>query len=196
VDFLGRLDTQVKVRGFRIEVAEVEAELRRLPGVRQAVVVTRSHGGGDSSLAAYVVFGAGVEPTVTEMRTHLKRALPPYMVPSSFVALDALPLTPNGKVDRQALAALDGPPSHEPRGVVAPRTGTERLVAEVWQEMLGVATVSVHDNFFDLGGHSLLSMRALARLEKALGLRLNPREMVFQTLEQFAAMCDGRRAAG
>jgi amino acid adenylation domain-containing protein len=196
VDFLGRLDTQVKVRGFRIEVAEVEAELRRLPGVRQAVVVTRSHGGGDSSLAAYVVFGAGVEPTVTEMRTHLKRALPPYMVPSSFVALDALPLTPNGKVDRRALAALDGPPSHEPRGVVAPRTGTERLVAEVWQEMLGVATVSVHDNFFDLGGHSLLSMRALARLEKALGLRLNPREMVFQTLEQFAAMCDGRRAAG
>ncbi|HKC12183.1 MAG TPA: amino acid adenylation domain-containing protein, partial [Vicinamibacteria bacterium] len=192
LEFLGRSDHQVKVRGYRIELAEIEAALLRREAVRAAVVVPRENGPGDVQLVAYVVFGAGLAPTVTELRRLLRDELPPYMIPSSFVILDELPVTPNGKLDRKALARLDARESAGASNRVEPRTAMERLVAEIWREALGVSAVSVHDNFFDLGGHSLLSMRVLARLEKAVGQHLNPRELIFQTLEQIAAMCEMR----
>ncbi|HEY2940845.1 MAG TPA: amino acid adenylation domain-containing protein, partial [Vicinamibacteria bacterium] len=195
IDFLGRLDNQMKVRGFRIELGEIEAALMDHEAVASAAVVARKNGAGDRQLSAHVVFGRGRDATVTELRADLKKKLPAHMIPSSFLVLDALPMTPNGKVDRKALARLE---DRQDERVPArgPRTATERLVAEAWREALGLARVSVQDNFFDIGGHSLLSMRVLARLEKSLGLRLNPREMIFQTLEQFAAMCEERLGKG
>ncbi len=193
LEFLGRRDHQVKVRGFRIELGEIEAALASLPSVEAAALVPRDDGPAGTRLIAYVVFDGRDAPTISEMRRALKSRLPAYMVPASFVVLDRLPLTPNGKVDRRALLALDRP-QEEVRGRVEPRTETERLIAGLWSDALGTVPVGVHDNFFDIGGHSLLSMRVLARLEAALGLRLNPREMIFQTLEQIAALCDQRLA--
>jgi hypothetical protein len=139
--------------------------------------------------------GAAAAPTATELRSFLRKTLPDYMVPSLFVSLDALPLTPNGKVDRKRLqATLSAPLRGEAR--VAPRTPMERLVADVWREALGVDSVSVRDNFFDLGGHSLMAARVLTRLEGPAGRRISPREIVFQTLEQFAAGLEASGSAG
>jgi len=192
IEFRGRIDNQVKVRGFRIELGEVEATLLGHEAVSAAVALAAGNGPADRQLVAYVTFRPGREATVTELRAHLKKTLPPYMVPSSVAILDALPLTPNGKVDRNALSRLESGQTKAAGPGVEPRTAVERLVADVWKEALGLDRVSVHDNFFDLGGHSLLSMRVLARIEKALGARLGPRELIFQTLEQFAAMCEER----
>jgi amino acid adenylation domain-containing protein len=187
LECLGRIDHQVKVRGFRIELGEIEATLRECPGVEEAVVVAQEVEGGDRRLAAFLTHGATDAANVTELRTHLKARLPAYMVPSSFVFLGRLPLTPNGKVDRKALLKMAGG-GQAPRATqVAPRTAAESLVADLWMETLRLPGVSVQDNFFDLGGHSLLAMRVLAAIEKRTGHRLNPREIVFQTLEQVAA---------
>jgi acyl-coenzyme A synthetase/AMP-(fatty) acid ligase len=190
LEFLGRADHQVKIRGYRIELAEIEEALTRMEAVKAAVVVPRESGPGNAQLVAYVVLGGDLVPTVTELRASLREGLPPFMIPASFVMLDELPLTPNGKVDRKALLRLDSGEGSGRPVPVEPRTAMERLVAEIWKEALGLSAVSVHDNFFDLGGHSLLSMRVLARLEKAVGRQLNPRELIFQTLEQIAAMCE------
>jgi acyl carrier protein len=118
--------------------------------------------------------------------------LPAYMVPSAFVLLDVLPLTSNGKIDHRALLARDQARPTPEKAFVAPRTPLESLIAEIWQDVLGVDRVGVHDNFFDLGGHSLLSMQVIAGLEKKIGLRLNPREMILPTLAQLASSCEGR----
>jgi amino acid adenylation domain-containing protein len=192
IEWLSRMDHQVKIRGFRIELGEIEAALQRHPDVDRAVAAAKGEPSGDQRLVAYVVPASGVEPTATELRGHLKSQLPTYMVPTSFVFLDRLPLTPNGKLDRKALAALDARPSSPQEGFQAPRTPMESLLAELWQQVLGVERVSVRDNFFDLGGHSLLAMKVLSAIEKRTGLRVNPRDIVFQTLEQFAAACDER----
>jgi amino acid adenylation domain-containing protein len=194
LECLGRVDHQVKLRGFRIELGEVEAALLSVEAVKQAAVLVRERAPGERQLVAFVVFAPGDEPTVTELRAALRDRLPGYMVPSSFVFLDAMPAMPNGKVDRNALKRLDAPEGQDAPGHVEPRTAMESLVAEIWKEALGVPRVSVHDNFFDIGGHSLLSMHVLARLEKATGGGLGPRDLVFQTLEQLAALCE-RRAA-
>jgi len=188
LEFLGRADQQVKVRGFRIEMGEVEAALAALPSVAQAVATTRTSGD-EAQLAAFVVLRPDAEATVPELRAALKERLPAYMVPSSLVLLDALPLTPTGKVDRPALKAIqeDG---GAPRPRIVPRTVMERLVAEAWREALGHDPICVHDNFFDVGGHSLLAMRVLARIEGLVGQRRTPRELIFQTLEQFAALLE------
>jgi amino acid adenylation domain-containing protein len=196
IEWLSRIDQQVKIRGFRIELGEIEAALLRHPDVARAAATAKLEAGGDQRLVAYLVPVAGVEPTATELRSHLKSLLPVYMVPSSYVFLDALPLTPNGKLDRKALVTLDARQAPAQDGHQAPRTPTESLLAELWQQVLGIERVSVRDNFFDLGGHSLLAMKVLSAIEKRTGLRVNPRDIVFQTLEQFAAACDERLRAG
>ncbi|HEX2211051.1 MAG TPA: phosphopantetheine-binding protein [Longimicrobium sp.] len=153
------MDGQVKVRGFRIEPGEVEGAIRRDPDVKDCAVVARTDGAGAARLVAYVV-GAADGPT---LRARLRRTLPEHMVPDAFVSLEALPLTPNGKVDRKGLPA----PEFTARAVSpAPRSEMEALVAEVWREVLGVERIGVHDNFFDLGGTSLLLYRVFARLQK------------------------------
>jgi amino acid adenylation domain-containing protein len=175
IECLGRVDHQVKVRGFRIELGEIEAALERHPGVRQAVVVARAHGPGDTRLVGYVVGEA--ECRGEALQAHLRGILPEYMVPARYVVLDRVPLTPNGKVDRNALPDPDGTAGADE--YVGPRNPLEQTVAGVWADVLQVARVGVHDNFFALGGHSLLAVRLFARLEKEIGRTL-PLSMLFE----------------
>ncbi len=187
IEFFARIDYQVKIRGFRVEPGELEAVLGQYPAVRETVVLAREDEPGDKRLVAYVVPDQDATFTISELRSFLKDKLPEYMLPSAFVTLDALPLTPNGKVDRRALPAPDRTRGELEETFVAPHTPMASLIAEVWQEVLGVEKVGMYDNFFNLGGHSLLSMQVIARLEKQLGVRVNPREFIVQTLGQLAA---------
>lgn len=165
LEFLGRLDDQLKIRGHRVEPGEVEGVLLRHPGVRQAAVAARKAEGGEPRLVAYVV---GVpEPSADELRAALSAALPEHMVPSAFVALDALPFTPSGKVDRRALPE---PASVEPgAGYVGPRDELEEEIASIWAGLLKVDRVGVHDDFFALGGHSLLATQAIMAIRRRHG---------------------------
>ncbi len=173
LEFLGRLDDQVKIRGFRIECGEVEAALLGCVGVGEAVVVAREDAPGDKRLVGYVVPVDGSVLSTTELRESLRRVLPDYMVPSAFVVLDGLPLTPNGKVDRKALPAPDGSRPELGQEFVAPRTPTEELLAGIWCEVLGVDRVGVHDDFFALGGDSILSIQVISRARNA-GVEIDP----------------------
>ncbi|MBV8203185.1 MAG: amino acid adenylation domain-containing protein, partial [Acidobacteria bacterium] len=173
MEFLGRADHQVKVRGFRIEPGEIEAALTRQPEVSQAVVVARAAAAGELRLVAYVVGAPGAAPPGRALRQRLAETLPAHLVPSEIVALDALPLTPTGKVDRRALPAPDG--RLEPAAATAPRTPAEELVAGVWQEVLGVERVGVDDNFFEIGGHSLVAAQIAARLQDAFSVEVSLR---------------------
>jgi amino acid adenylation domain-containing protein len=169
VECLGRADTQVKVRGFRVELGHIESLLGQHDAVREAIVVIRGGANGDKQLVAYVVPN-GRAPSVGELRGYLRNSLPDYMQPGAFVFLDSLPLTPNGKVNRGALPAPEF--SHDEVAYLAPRTEIEAVLAGIWQELLGLERVGVLDNFFSLGGHSLLGIKLMARIEKAFGCRL------------------------
>jgi amino acid adenylation domain-containing protein len=164
LEFLGRADQQVKLRGFRIELGEVESALADQAGVAKAAAIVREDRPGDKRLVAYVIPGEGEPPSAAALRRELKERLPEYMVPSAIVFLDAMPLTPNGKIDRRALPAPDGSRQSD-ETFVAPQTDAERRIAAVWCEVLGIEKVGVEDNFFDLGGHSLLVVRLHARLQ-------------------------------
>ena len=158
LEFLGRLDNQVKIRGHRIELGEIEQCLQRLPDVERAVVDVRN-GSGEPTLAAYVV-PARLQERQAEFTTQLGDWLPAYMLPSAWVFLDTLPLTPNGKVNRKALPA----PTAVTRDVTEPQTATEKIVAQIWSELLSVENVGREDDFFSLGGHSLTAIRCISRL--------------------------------
>jgi acyl carrier protein len=195
LEYLGRIDHQVKIRGFRVELGEIESVLCTHPAVREGAVMAREDMPGDVRVVAYVVPKEGQEYADMELRKHLRKTLPDYMVPQYFFQLEKLPLTPNGKVDRKALPAPAGSTADE-RLMVAPRTEAERLLAEVFQEALKVGGVSVHDNFFDLGGHSLLCFQVIAKVQEKTGVRLNPRLMLLNTLEQTAALLALEQGAG
>src|SRR6185436_4407606 len=169
VEFLGRLDHQVKVRGFRIEPGEVEAALASHPGVRQAAVAAREAGPGDRRLAAFLVPGPDPRPGVPELRAFLGERLPEFMIPSAWAWLDALPLNANGKVDRQGLDRLEAVlESGGGAAWEAPRTLVEEQLAAIWGELLESGPVGIHDDFFALGGHSLLATRVASRVREAL----------------------------
>jgi amino acid adenylation domain-containing protein len=174
LEFLGRRDQQVKVRGFRIELAEVEEALAGYRKVRAAAAAVRGGDAADRRLIGYVVPVREDEPpSAGELREHLSERLPDYAVPSAFVVLGELPTTPSGKLDRRALP--DAAPGESAGGGgewAAPRTDTERTVAEIWQEVLGVERVGVHDNFFELGGHSLLATQVIGRIADRTGVDL------------------------
>ncbi|MCX4243039.1 non-ribosomal peptide synthase/polyketide synthase [Paraliomyxa miuraensis] len=192
LEFLGRLDHQVKVRGFRIEPGEIEAALGALEQVSQCVVVARETAPDHRQLVAYVELAAEATATSAELRRALERSLPYYMVPSRFVVLEALPLSPNGKIDRKALPAPDRQPEVE-TDHVAPRTDIELRLASIWAEVLGLETIGRHDNFFDLGGDSILSIRVVSKA-RAAGLALTARELFEnQTIARQAAVLTGRR---
>ncbi|HEU0298458.1 MAG TPA: amino acid adenylation domain-containing protein, partial [Longimicrobium sp.] len=175
LEFLGRLDHQVKLRGFRIEPGEIEAALLAHPAVHRAAVVLREDRPGDPRLAAYLVAVPGsAAPSAAELRAHLGTTLPEYMLPAAFVALDALPLTANGKTD---LRALPAPVRAPERDHAPPTTPAEAAIAGFWAEALGVERVGVHDNFFEIGGHSLLVARLFTRIREAF-----PREMALVDL--------------
>jgi amino acid adenylation domain-containing protein len=173
VDFLGRIDHQVKLRGFRIELGEVEAVLRQYAGVQEVTILAREDVPDDQRLVAYVVPNQVPAPAIGEMRRFLKERLPEYMIPSAFVLLDVLPLTPNGKVDRPALPMPNTARPELEGAYVAPRSEVERTIATLWQEVLHLAKVGIHDNFFDIGGHSLLMVRVYSKLREALNKGLS-----------------------
>ena len=194
IECLGRVDHQVKVRGFRVELGEVESAVAGHPAVKETVVFAEEVGAGDTRLVAYVVYQPGESLTASELRKLVRETLPEYMVPSFFVKLDRIPLTPNGKVNRRALPGpFQGAGAERER--VAPQTQTEVRIAEVWQRVLGITDISVGDNFFDIGGHSLLSMRVVAEIDRVIGARLNPRVMFLESLKQIAAQCDRQLGA-
>jgi len=190
IEYLEREDTQVKVRGYRIELGEIESVLDTHPQIAQSVAVVREFGPQDHRIVAYFrpEPGAGEAPTATELRAHLRLSLPAYMLPSTFVELSEFPLTPNGKVDRKRLPEPEMYRSAVGREYVAPQSDLEKAMATVWQELLGIDQVGVTDNFFDLGGHSLLSMKASYQIEQAVGVRSNARDMLMLTLGQLAAL--------
>jgi amino acid adenylation domain-containing protein len=178
LECLGRVDHQVKVRGYRIELGEVEAALAGHPAVAASAVAARPDLTGEQALAAYLVPRQAARPGAGEMRDWLLKKLPDYMVPAQFVWLDALPLTPNGKVDRNALPEPDPSAAQAGSVFVPPRGPVEEALAAVWRELLGQDRVGVHDNFFDLGGHSLIATQLLARVRNTFAVEPPLREFL------------------
>jgi amino acid adenylation domain-containing protein len=177
IEFLGRLDQMVKIRGFRVEPGEVEVVLKAHPAVADSVVMPRDDASGATGLVAYVVPANADAASVTALRDHLRARLPDYMMPSAFVRLDRLPLTPSGKVDRLALPAPGRQRPDLAQPLVAPRDAREHTVAAVFADVLGVDEVGAEDNFFELGGHSLLAAMAAARLADEFNVELRVRDL-------------------
>jgi amino acid adenylation domain-containing protein len=173
IEYIGRADEQVKVRGYRIELKEVEQRLLEAEGVKQAVVVARADGAADKRLVAYVVPRQETALEPGRLRAHLRERLPEYMIPSLFVSLDQLPLTPNGKIDRKAL------PDPEPviREYTPPRNATEADLASIWSAVLRADKIGVYDNFFDMGGYSLLAIQVISRARESFGVDLPVRRL-------------------
>jgi len=187
LEFLGRNDHQVKVRGFRIEPEEIEAAMRRHEAVRDAAVVVRQAEGESGRLVAFVAFAGPDVPTTSDLRRFLRGWLPDAMIPGLVLETEELPRLPSGKIDRGALRAM-AETSLRPRGPrLELRTPAERAVASIWKALLKVSRVGPQDNFYELGGDSLLAVEAALALEDAFGRRIDPRLMFFQSLEQVAA---------
>jgi len=186
LECLGRIDQQVKIRGFRVELGEIEVALKQHPGVKESVVVAQGDGSGQKRLMAYLIARADYRPELAELQSFIKERVPPYMVPSAFMMLDAMPLNSNGKIDRQALSAYDSAPATTD-SYVAPRNLWELHLAQIWQELLGIERVGVKANFFDLGGDSLLAVRMLVGIRKRLRQEL-PLSIIIEagTLERLA----------
>jgi amino acid adenylation domain-containing protein/thioester reductase-like protein len=200
IEFIGRADNQVKVRGYRIELEEIAAVLSQHPDVSQAVVIQREDIPGDKRLVAYIVANLetlhtkSLQNSTSYLRDFLKAKLPDYMIPSAFVVLKSLPLTANGKIDRQALPA---PAQSEKQAFVAPRTAIEEVLAGIWAELLSLQRVSVEDNFFELGGHSLLMTQLVVRVRDTFEIDL-PLSVLFETptIAGLAASIDSTIATG
>lgn len=186
IEFLGRRDQQVKVRGMRIELGEIESTLAGFDAVKDAIVVCREEISGDNRLVAYVVFDLQAGDATRELRAFVRQRLPDSMIPAVFVVLDSMPLTPNGKVDRSRLPA---PPSERlpDQTFSPPASDAEKTLASIWQDLLRLDKIGLNDNFFDLGGHSLLVMQAIARFHEKTGVQLHPLDFYPQSLGQLAA---------
>ncbi|HYP01166.1 MAG TPA: non-ribosomal peptide synthetase, partial [Pyrinomonadaceae bacterium] len=191
IEFLGRVDQQLKIRGYRIEPGEIESVLGEHGAVAEAVVVAREDKPGEVRLVAYLVMRT---PLATgELRQFLKQRLPDYMIPATFVTLDAMPLTPNGKLNRRALPA-SSTPGTSAADYVAPQSDLERTIAGIWQDALQVERLSMHDNFFDLGGHSLLMAQVHARLREVLQTEVPVIELFkYPTVSSLAKYFNGRQ---
>jgi amino acid adenylation domain-containing protein len=177
LEFLGRIDHQVKIRGFRIELGEVEAALGAFPGIRECVVIATEDNRGDKRLIAYIVSDQDHNTSTPAIRRALAEKLPDYMIPAVFVPLDALPLTPNGKVDRRALPAPEMDRTTAGMDYTAPRTPIEEALGDIWSEALGLKQVGIHDNFFNLGGHSLIATRVVSRIHSVFEIELPLRKL-------------------
>jgi amino acid adenylation domain-containing protein len=177
IEFLGRVDHQVKTRGMRVETQELQAALSKYPGLQDVVIHPREDQPGEVRLVAYMTTEQKIKPTVTELRGFLSQALPEYMIPSAFVFLDRLPLSSNGKVDRNALPPPDQARPELEKDFVPPRTPVEEMLAGLWVEILGLDRAGVYDNFFELGGHSLLATRLMSRIRQVFEVELPLRQV-------------------
>jgi len=166
IEFISRIDHQIKIRGFRIELEEIESVLGQHPGLKDVIVVVREHVANDKRIVAYYIPEEGVEITPSELQAVVRAQLPEYMLPSAFVRMESLPLTPNGKVDKKALPSPDYSSNDTKREYVAPKDTLELKLCKIWEEMLGVEKIGVQDNFFEVGGHSLLAVRLLSKIEQ------------------------------
>jgi len=188
IEFIGRIDDQVKIRGFRIELGEIETILNQHPQVKEAIIIAREDQPGVKRLCAYVIGSQNL--TVSQLRLFLQEKLPQYMVPAFFVLLDAFPLTPNGKIDRRALPQPALELENEAAINFSPGTETERILAAIWQRVLGLKTISINDNFFELGGDSILAIQIIAQANQA-GLQITPKQLFsHQTIAQLATVAE------
>jgi len=179
LEYLGRKDSQVKIRGNRVELAEIEMALLGLPAIKEAVVVSSRDRFGEERPVAYIVAVRGFEPVTGELRSFLRERLPEYMIPSVFMFLEALPLLPNGKVDRRALPSSDSVRPELEKAFIAPCSPVEGELARIWSEVLRLERVGVNDNFFDLGGHSLLATRVICQVREVFHVEI-PLRVLFQ----------------
>jgi amino acid adenylation domain-containing protein len=191
IEFIGRIDDQVKIDGVRIELGEIESVIREHPDVRDVRVVVRKDHTGERRLFAYVVPAEERMFSLSDVLSYVRSSLPSHMTPQ-LVKLDRLPLSANGKLDREALPPPPVRCEDDTTSLVEPQNEVERLLAQLWKDILGVEQVSPHDNFLDIGGHSLLAVQFVSRLQAELGVRIAPREVAFQTLRQLAAVCGER----
>ncbi len=195
IEFLGRIDHQVKIRGNRIELGEIETTLLQHPAVRETVCVATTAPNATKRLVAYVVATKNSPAFVEELRALVQAKLPEYMTPSAFVFLDALPLTPNGKVDRQALPAPEQAQMESKENFVAPRTPLEKTLVEIWAEVLGAKKIGVHDNFFELGGDSILTIQIISRASRA-GVKITPKQLfTYPTIAELAEVVETAQVA-
>jgi amino acid adenylation domain-containing protein len=173
IEFLRRFDQQVKLRGYRVELGEIEIVLNQHPAIQESIVLVHEEVSGDKRLVAYLLPSASEQrPPVSELRSYLKAKLPEYMVPSAFVLMEVWPLTPNGKIDRHALPVPDGARPTMDSSYVAPRNSAEEVLSGIWAKVLGLERVGIYDNFFELGGHSLLAIQLLSRIRSAFQTEL------------------------
>jgi aspartate racemase len=189
IEFIGRIDNQVKIRGFRIELGELEMAIAQHPNIEQTVVIAREDNPGDKQLVAYIVPHPEQALTTDELCRFLKQKLPDYMLPRAFVFLDTLPLTPNGKIDRRALPVPDNRRQEPEKTFIAPRDELELKLAHIWEKILDIQPIGMKDNFFNLGGYSLLAVRLFSQIEKELRHNI-PLATLFQapTIEQLASV--------
>ena len=187
IEYIGRVDNQVKIRGFRIELSEIEAVLSQYPHVKQVMVITSEDASGDKQLIAYIVSDAEENPSISNLRQFLKEKLPKYMVPATFMYLNAFPLTPNGKIDRRALPVPDLNKTAMDNRFLRSFDLIEQQLAEIWSEVLNLYPIGIKDNFFELGGHSLLAVQLMAKIEQQFQINL-PLSVLFQnsTIQQLA----------
>ena len=197
LNFLGRIDSQVKIRGHRIELGEIEAAILQLDFVAQTAVIARDDGPFGNVLAAYIVPQPGAKLDVASLRHSLAMKLPSYMIPTFFVELETLPLTINGKLDTKALPAPQSPALHREQSIVRPRSQVEEIIASAWRSVLNVQPISVHDNFFELGGHSLLAVRVVDAIKSASGFTIKVADLFrHATVAELAAsLSDAARAS-
>lgn len=195
IEYIGRRDNQVKYRGFRVELGEIEAAIVQHDDISQTVVMLLEDQLGNQQLAAYILSDQSDRPTVYALKKSLKAKLPAYMVPSAIVFLDTFPLTPNGKVDRRALPEPDPAEYYTPEHYVEPCTNTEKELTSIWAEILSIPRIGTHDNFFDMGGHSLLAIRLIQCIERQLGASI-PVASLFKapTIAEMAALIDSKNA--
>jgi surfactin family lipopeptide synthetase A len=172
IEYIGRCDRQVKIRGFRIELGEIEAALSQYPEVRETVVIAKEDASGEKRLVAYLVTKEQLPLAVNELRVFLMERLPDYMIPTAFVLLESLPLTPNGKVDCEALPPPNQTRPDSEKTFVSPRNSVEQLLTETWKQVLELEVISIHDNFFEIGGHSLLGVQLISKINQKFGTPL------------------------
>jgi amino acid adenylation domain-containing protein len=188
IEYLGRIDSQVKMRGFRVELGEIENVSLTFPDLRQCVAICKEFSPGDVRLLLYYSLNSSNSCTVTDLRKHLRKFLPEYMVPQHFMEMDSMPLTPGGKIDRKALPLHIATTAHEQTSDSEPQSQGEIYLAKIWREVLGINQIQKADNFFDIGGHSLLSIKVITRIKTEKGIDIHPRSMMLNSLSQIAAL--------